>query len=146
MLFVKAKRIEGGNVSMKKSGNNDVVMFFVGLVMTVAGGYLFMQNVEVYAASIFSFRIMGRDMDGLIFVPLIASIIFLFYKYNIVSKICCGLSLVIIIANVIMNLHLYWKSTSLFATIVIFVLLFGGIGLLAKTLFANPEGKHGKSY
>lgn len=146
MLFVKAKRIEGGNVGMKKSGNNDVVMFFVGLVMTVAGGYLFMQNVEVYAASIFSFRIMGRDMDGLIFVPLIASIIFLFYKYNIVSKICCGLSLVIIIANVIMNLHLYWKSTSLFATIVIFVLLFGGIGLLAKTLFANPEGKHGKSY
>lgn len=125
---------------------NDVIMFFVGLIMTIVGGYLFMQNVEVYASSIFSFSLMGRQMDGLIFVPLIASIIFLFYKYNIVSKICCGLSVVIIIVNVIMNMHLYWRATSLFATIMIFVLLFGGIGILAKVLFANPSGKHGKKY
>ena len=133
-------------MSSNRNESNDVVMFFVGLVMTVVGGYLFMQNVEVYAPSIFSFRLLGRDMDGLIFVPLIASIIFLFYSYNVVSKICCGLSLVLIIANVIMNLHLYWRSTSLFATLIIFVLLFGGIALLAKTLFANPAGKHGKKY
>ncbi len=133
-------------MSSENRESNDVVLFFVGLVMTVVGGYLFMQNVEVYAASIFSFRLMGRDMDGLIFVPLIASIIFLFYKYNVVSKICCGLSLVIIIANVIMNLRLYWRATSLFATLVIFILIFGGIGLLAKVLFANPSGKHGKKY
>ena len=85
-------------------------------------------------------------MDGLIFVPLIASIIFLFYKYNFVSKLCCVLSLLIIMANIIMNLRMYWNGTSLFATIVIFVLLFGGIGLVLKTVFANPEGKHGKKY
>ena len=133
-------------MSSYNNDNNDVVMFFVGLVMTVVGGYLFMQNVEVYASSIFSFRLMGRDMDGLIFVPLIASVIFLFYRYSMVSKICCALSVVIIIANVIMNLHLYWKATSLFATLIIFILLFGGVGLLAKVLFANPSGKHGKKY
>lgn len=133
-------------MSSNNNGNNDVVIFFVGLVMAVVGGYLFMQNVEVYTASIFSFSMFGRRMDGLIFVPLIASIIFLFYRYNTVSKICCGLSIVIIIANVLMNLHLYWKATSLFATIIIFVLLFGGVALLAKVLFANPSGKHGKKY
>lgn len=127
-------------------GSNDVVLFFVGLVMTIVGGYLFMQNVEVYTASIFGCRLFGRDMDGVVFIPLIASIIFLFYKYNTVSKVCCGLSLVLIIVNVIMNLHMYWRATSLFVTIIIFVLLFGGIGLLAKVLFANPNGKHGKNY
>ena len=126
--------------------NNDVIMFFAGLLMTVIGGYLFMQNIEVYAASIFSFRMFGRNMDGLIFVPLIASIIFLFYKYNWVSKVCCGLSLAIIVINVIMNIELYWKSTSLFVTLIIFVLLFGGLGLLAKVILANPSGKHGKHY
>ena len=126
--------------------NNDVIQFFVGLVMTVVGGYLFMQNVVVTSYNLFAFSMFGREMDGLIFVPLIASIIFLFFKYNIVSKICCGLSLVLIIANVIMNLHIHWTPTSLFATIVIFVLLFGGIGLLAKVLFANPKGSHGKKY
>ncbi len=129
-----------------KNENSDVILFFVGLLMTVVGGYLFMQNVEVYASSIFSFNLFGRQMDGLIFIPLIASVIFLFYKYNWVSKLCCGISLAIIIVNVIMNMKLYWKATSLFATVIIFVLFFGGIGLLAKALFANPSGRHGKNY
>lgn len=133
-------------MNMRNNDGNDVIMFFVGLVMTVVGGYLFMQNVEVYASSIFNFRMFGRDMDGLIFIPLIASVIYLFYKYNTASKICCALSIAIIIVNVIMNLRLYWRATSLFVTILIFVLVFGGIGLLAKALFANPAGKHGKKY
>lgn len=133
-------------MSYQNKDNNDVVQFFVGLVMTVVGGYLFMQNVEVYTTSIFSFSLLGRSMDGLIFVPLIASVIYLFYKYNTMSKICCGISLLLIIVNVIMNLRLHWRAASLFATIIIFVLLFGGIGLLAKVLFANPSGKHGKKY
>lgn len=130
----------------RRKGGNDVVAFFVGLLMLCVGGYLFMQNIQVSTSDIFRFSLMGRRMDGLIFVPLIASIIFLFYRYNIVSKICCGLSFFLIAANVIMNLRLTWSSTSLFATVVIFVLLFGGLGLVTKTLFANPDGDHGKSY
>lgn len=105
-----------------------------------------MQNVEVYSAKMFYFRPWGMKMDGLLFVPLIASIIFLFFKYNMVSKICCCLSLLIILANVIMNLELSWRSTSLFATLVIFVLMFGGLGLVLKNLFANPDSNHGKNY
>lgn len=129
---------------MKK--NNDVLMFFVGLVMVCVGGYFFLQNVQVITSDIFRFSLFGRRMDGLVFVPLIASIIFLFYKYNRISQICCVLSVLLILANVIMNLQLRWTATSLFATIVILVLLFGGIGLVMKTVFANPDGKHGKDY
>lgn len=130
----------------KKKGGNDVLEFFIGLAMLCVGGYLFMQNVQVTTEHLFRFSIFGRRMDGLVFVPLIASIIFLFYKYNIVSKICCGLSLLLILANVLMNLRLTWSPTSLFATIVIFVMTFGGLGLVLKTLFANPDGDHGKNY
>lgn len=126
--------------------SKDVVGLLVGLAMLIVGGYFFLQNVGVGAGNIFSFSLFGRRMDGLLFVPLIASIIFLFYKYNTASKICFGLSLLIIIANVIMNLRIYWYGSSLFGLIVIFVLLFGGIGILARVLFANPEGKHGKDY
>lgn len=132
--------------SGEKRGSNDSIFFFTGLVMVVVGGYLFCQNVQVTTSDIFRFSVLGRRMDGLIFVPLIASVIFLFYKYNRVTKICCGLSVALILANVIMNLKLHWTVTSLFATIVIFVLLFGGLGLLMKTLFANPDGDHGKKY
>ena len=130
----------------QKKGGNDVLEFFIGLAMLCVGGYLFMQNVQVTTEHLFRFSIFGRRMDGLVFVPLIASIIFLFYKYNIVSKICCGLSLLLILANVLMNLRLTWSPTSLFATIVIFVMTFGGLVLVLKTLFANPDGDHGKNY
>lgn len=125
---------------------NDVVEFFVGLVMLVVGGYLFMQNVQVSTASIFRFSMFGRRMDGLIFVPLIASIVYLFYRYNLASKVCFILSIIIIIANVIMNLEVYWTATSLFSTMIIFILMFGGAALVARVIFANPAGKHGKNY
>ena len=114
--------------------------------MLCVGGYLFLQNVEVFSGNIFAFSINGHNLDGLVFFPLIASIIFLFFKYGLVSKICCGLSLVLILVNVIANMKMYWKSTSLYATICIFILLFGGVGLVAKVLFANPDGNHGKDY
>ena len=131
---------------MNNSGKNDVIGFFVGLTMLCVGGYFFMANVEVYGGNMFTFNMFGRSYDGLIFVPLIASIIFLFFKYCFASKVCCVLSLLLIVANVIMNLKLYWNATSLFTTVVIFVLFFGGLGLVCKTLFANPEGSHGKNY
>jgi len=128
-------------------GNNDVVMFFVGLVMFVVGLFLFLHNVSIIdAGNLFAFYLGGHRLDGLVFVPLIASIIFLFYKYNTVSKVCCVLSIIIILVNVIMNLKFHWLSTSLFVTIIIFVLLFGGAGLLLRVIFANPKGKHGKNF
>lgn len=131
---------------MGKKFQNDLITFIIGLLMFCVGGYLFMQNVDVSTASIFSFSMFGRRMDGLIFVPLIASIIFIFFKYNLASKICLFLSVGIIIVNVIANLRLSWNSISLFSTIVIFVLFFGGAALLLKVIFVNPNGKHGKDY
>lgn len=137
---------------MSKNNNNsanDLVQFLVGLAMFVAGGFLFLNNVTVTSYGYFNYGFFGfggRFAGGLMFVPLIASIIFLFYKYGIASKICVGLSITLIIANVIASLNVHWNPLSLFGTIVIFVLLFGGIGLLLKVLLANPNGKHGKNY
>lgn len=128
------------------NGKNDVLSFFIGLTMTAVGGYLFFQNVEVFSGNMFSFFLGGHNLEGLVFVPLIASIVFLFFKYNWVSKTCCIVSILLILANVISNLSMMWKGTTLFATIVMFVLFFGGLGLVLKALFANPDGKHGKNY
>ena len=129
----------------ESSPGNDLMQFFAGLAMFCVGGYLFLQNVVVYGISL-SIPFFRNEAQGLVFVPLIASIIFLFYKYCLLSKICCGVSLLLIVATVIYNMHIVWKATSLFATVVIFVLFFGGMGLLAKVLFANPDGDHGKQY
>lgn len=125
---------------------NELLQFFIGLVMTVVGGYLFMQNVEVTSMNFFETYLFGRRMNGIVFVPLIASLIYLFFRYCTASKICVTLSILIIIANVIANLRMRWMTVTLFATIVIFVLLFGGIGLMLKCIFVNPNGKYGKDY
>jgi len=39
-----------------------------------------------------------------------------------------------ILAGVIANLHIYFRPTSLFNVIVMLVLLFGGLGLVARSL------------
>jgi hypothetical protein len=41
---------------------------------------------------------------------------------------------VIILAGVIANLHIYFEPTSLFNTVIMLVLLAGGIGLVARSL------------
>ena len=47
--------------------------------------------------------------------------------------------IVIIFAGILMNLQIYFQSTSLFNTIVMLVLLAGGIGLIFRAL--APHGQ-----
>jgi vacuolar-type H+-ATPase subunit I/STV1 len=41
---------------------------------------------------------------------------------------------VIILVGILMNLRIYFEPTSLFNTLLMLVLLFGGIGLIARSL------------
>jgi hypothetical protein len=45
--------------------------------------------------------------------------------------------IVIIFAGILMNLQIYFQQTSLFNTIVMLVLLAGGVGLVARSLRAH---------
>ena len=65
------------------SPGNDLMQFFVGLAMFCVGGYLFLQNVVVYGIS-FSLPFFRNDAQGLVFIPLIASIVFLF-EFSVVK-------------------------------------------------------------
>jgi len=47
------------------------------------------------------------------------------------------IGLVVIFTGVLMNLHIYFERTSLFNTIVMFVLLAGGIGLILRGLLPH---------
>jgi hypothetical protein len=48
------------------------------------------------------------------------------------------LGAIFIFAGVISNLHIYFQPTSLFETLVMLVLLVGGLGLIARALI--PHG------
>lgn len=106
--------------------------FLVGLAMAVAGGYWLTSNVTVSSGF---WHLWGYNTFGMTLVPLIFGIGLLFFNgKSKVGWLLLFVGSVIILAGILMNLQIYFRSTSLFNTIVMLVLLFGGIGLIARAL------------
>lgn len=111
--------------------------FFLGLVMVVIGAYLITNRILV-VSSYWSFG--GYSMFGLSLLPLIIGIGILFFNgKSIVGWILLFLGVVIIFAGVLMNLQIYFQATSLFGTIVMIVLLAGGVGLIFRALAPHAQ-------
>ena len=111
--------------------------FFLGLVMVVIGAYLITNRIVV-VSSYWSWG--GYSMFGLSLLPLIIGIGILFFNgKSIAGWILLFLGIVIIFAGVLMNLHIYFQATSLFGTIVMIVLLAGGIGLIFRALVPHTQ-------
>lgn len=109
--------------------------FLLGLAMAVAGGYLLGQQVTVTSGF---WHLWGYNAFGLSLVPFIFGVGILFFNGR--SRIGWLLLIagsVIILAGILMNLEIYFRSTSLFNTLIMLVLLFGGIGLIARALRAH---------
>jgi uncharacterized protein len=109
--------------------------FLIGFVMACAGGYLLTQQVTVTSGF---WVLWGYNAFGLTLVPLLAGVALLFFNGR--SKpgwllLIAGAT--IILAGILMNLEIYFRSTSLFNTLLMLVLLFGGVGLIARSLRAR---------
>ena len=106
--------------------------FLAGLAMVVAGGYLLLNQVQV-TSSYWTFG--GQGSFGLSLLPLLAGIAFLFFDgKSILGWLLTVAGAVIILAGVLMHMDIYFRQTSLFNTLVMLALLFGGIGLVARSL------------
>ena len=109
-----------------------IAEFLIGVAMAVGGGYLFMNQVQVSSSY---WTLYGYNAFGLSLLPLLFGIGFLFFNGR--SKLGWLLTFVgavIIGIGIIANLTVYWQSTSLFNTLMIFTLIAGGIGLIARSL------------
>jgi hypothetical protein len=106
--------------------------FFVGAIMAAAGGYLLLQQVQV-TTSFWRFGPYGGF--GLTLVPLLAGVALLFYNgRSLVGWMLTVAGAAIILAGVLMHMDIYFRQTSLFNTLMMLVLLFGGLGLVARSL------------
>jgi hypothetical protein len=75
---------------------------------------------------------------GLSLLPLLAGIGFLFYNgRSVVGWILTVSGAAIILASVLMHMDIYFRPTSLFNTLIMLGLLFGGLGLIARSLRAS---------
>lgn len=122
-----------------KKRRSPLAQFVIGMVMLAAGLYWFMSNVTV--STYFGLRIGGfRFGAGLVVVPFIAGIIWLFLNVDSVgAKLLTVLGIVIILASIISNIHFVFRSTSLYVYLIMLVLIFGGATLVGQVLFRWPK-------
>ena len=106
--------------------------FLLGFAMACIGGYLLSNQVSVVSSY---WNLWGTNSFGLTLIPLLFGVGILFFS----GRSWIGWLLLIggalfIFAGVIANMQIYFRPTSLFNTILMLVLLVGGISLIAKSM------------
>ena len=121
-----------------KIAKNELMQFVAGVVMLAVGLYIFSQKVIVFSGYGFFFLGGGRFSSGLIIIPLIIGIVWMFMTGAcFASKVFTALSVLLIIVSVIMSTHIHLSVMTLYEWILLLVLIFGGAGLVGKVLFSG---------
>ncbi len=106
--------------------------FLLGFALTCVGAYLLTNQVMV-AGSYWDFW--GGNTFGVTLIPMLIGVGLLFWNgRSVVGWLLTGAGALFILAGVLANMHIYFRPTSLFATIVMLVLLVGGLGLIARAM------------
>ena len=106
--------------------------FLLGLGMAVAGAYLLTQRVTVTSGY---WSLWGYNAFGLSLVPLLMGIgLLAFNGRSIAGRLLTFMGLVIIFAGIILNLDIYFQTTSLFETLMMLGMLAVGVGLIARAI------------
>ncbi|HEX6104885.1 MAG TPA: hypothetical protein VFZ26_04835 [Gemmatimonadales bacterium] len=110
--------------------------FLAGAAMVVAGGYLLLNRVTVTSGY---WHFWGYNPFGLSLFPLLIGIGILFFNgRSLAGWVLTAAGALIIVVGIVSNLGIYFRPTTLFDTLLILVLLAGGIGLVARSL--RPYG------
>jgi hypothetical protein len=121
--------------------------FLLGLIMVVVGGYLLFHQVQVHGGGYWRFSWLGGQGSsfGITLLPLLFGIGILFTNgKSIAGRVLTGVGALIIITGIIANLDIHFQQTSLFNTLVMLILIVGGIGLIVRAVMpmtreAKPE-------
>ena len=110
--------------------------FLIGFAMACIGGYLLSNQVSV-VGSYWSFY--GTSTFGITLIPMLIGIGMMFFNgRSVIGWLLTVAGALFILAGVIANMHIYFQPTSLFNTLVMVILLVGGLGLIARAI--RPHG------
>jgi hypothetical protein len=111
--------------------------FLLGFVMACIGGYLITSHVTV-VGSYWTFY--GANSFGVTLIPMLIGIALLFWNgRNPIGWLLTIGGGLFILAGVIANMHIYFQPATLFQTIVMLVLLVGGLALIARAIRPYSE-------
>src|SRR5258706_13032990 len=110
--------------------------FLIGFVMCCIGGYLISNQVSV-VGSYWSFY--GANTFGVTLVPMFFGVAILFWNgRSTIGWLLTIAGALFILAGVIANMHIFFQAASLFETLVMLVLLVGGLGLIVRSIRSHP--------
>jgi hypothetical protein len=111
--------------------------FVLGFIMVCIGGYLLINQVTVVGSY---WNFFGENSFGVTLLPMLFGIGLLFWHgRSILGWILTIAGALFILAGVLANLHIFFRPTSLFNTIIMLVLLAGGLGFIARGL--QPQAR-----
>jgi len=100
--------------------------------MVVAGGYLLLTRVTVTSGGWYFY---GYNAFGLSLFPLLIGIGLLFFNgRSPLGWVLTAAGALIIFVGILSHLSIYFQASSLYDTLVILVLIAGGLGLVARSL------------
>ncbi len=113
--------------------------FFLGLIMLVAGIYLFLSSIQVsnsFSLGYGLFSLGGlRVTPGLVLVPFLLGVGLIFYNArNVWGWVCTAASVVMLIFGVLASLQFNLRPLSAFELLMMLVLMGGGLGLFLSSL------------
>ena len=113
--------------------------FFVGLLMLIGGGYLFLQSILVRSTFTLGYGLYTigtfQLTSGMVMIPLMFGIGLIFYNaQNILGWLLFIGSLGMLVFGVIASIHFSFRYMSAFDLIVILTLVCGGLGLFLSSL------------
>ncbi|MBR2914019.1 MAG: hypothetical protein IKK51_05030 [Oscillospiraceae bacterium] len=122
----------------RRRDKNDLLTFFLGLLMFAGGVFMILQNIIVRTSWGTSFYHIGSWAvpNGMIMLPVLIGIVMLFVmEKRIFGWIVFVLGLVFILLTIIMSVQISWKTSNAYMFLMMFGLAAAGGGLLMKVLF-----------
>ena len=107
-------------------------MFLLGFAMACIGGFLVTNQVTVVSSY---WNFWGGSSFGVTLLPMLFGVGILFWNgKSTIGWLLTVAGALFIFAGIIANMHIYFRGASLFNTMVMLILLVGGLVLVARSL------------
>ncbi len=110
--------------------------FLLGLIMAIAGGYLLFNQVQVHGGYWNWSGLGGSGRSfGISLLPLLFGIGILFVNgKSFAGRFLTFGGALVIIVGIVANLDIHFQQTSLWNTVLMLVLVVGGVGLIVRSV------------
>ena len=125
-------RMDNRSISDVGGTSGGLGQFLLGFAMACIGGFLITNQVTVVS---FYWNFWGGNSFGVTLLPMLFGVAILFWNgKSTIGWILTVAGALFIFAGIIANMHIYFRGASLFNTMVMLILLVGGLALVARSL------------